>query len=171
MGTKSSLFSTSTDIFTSEPVQETVTEKPATILTAAEQDIYDSLTSQEKRELSNVIQGMDLRNPNFSFEYGREERQGMAKLNEDALSVTLTKDLGELGKSMSNLMVQLKGIDIPDQSRGIFNRTRSYIAQLSAKLTPAKANVKKTVKIMEGYKAQLIADNISLDKLYKQNWI
>ena len=162
-----SLFST--DILGSAPAQERVTEKPVTVLTKTEQDIFDSLDDQEKTQLTNFVRGMDLTNPNFTSEYGKDARQGIADVNERALSVTRTKDLGQVGTSMSNLMLQLKGIDIPSQAHGIFKRTKSYIAQLNAKLTPAEENVKKAVKIMEAHQGQLAADNESFDELYKQN--
>lgn len=166
----SSLFST--DIFGSVPMpaqQEQVTPKESPVLTRTEQEIFDSLTPQEKSQLSNVIKGMDLTQPNFTSEYGKDARLGIVTVNEEALSVTRTKDLGEAGKSMSNLMLQLKGLDIPSQSRGIFSRTRSYLAQLNARLAPAEANVKKAAEIMESHKQQLIHDNVSFDELYKKN--
>ncbi len=165
-----SLFST--DIFGSVPMpaqQEKVTPKESPVLTRTEQEIFDSLTPQEKSQLSNVIKGMDLTQPNFTSEYGKDARLGIVTVNEEALSVTRTKDLGEAGKSMSNLMLQLKGLDIPSQSRGIFSRTRSYLAQLNAKLAPAEENVKKATEIMESHKQQLIHDNVSFDELYKKN--
>lgn len=165
----SSLFST--DIFgsTPAPAPEQVVEKPASILTKAEQDIYDSLKVQEKAQLTNVIRGMDLTDPNFTSEYGKEARQGIANVNERALAVTRTKDLGKVGTSMSNLMLQLKGISIPSKSQGIFGRAKSYVAQLNAKLAPAEENVDKAVKIMDAHKNQLATDNVSFEELYKQN--
>ena len=166
-----SLFST--DIFGSAPIQEStpaVTNVPAPVLTKAEQDIYNSLGVKEKAELTNVIRGMDLKQPNFTSEYGKDARQGIANINKEALSVTRTKDLGKAGTSMSNLMLQLKGISVPEQTRGIFKRAQSYIAQLNAKLTSVENNVEKAVKIMEDHKCQLASDNVSLDELYKKNF-
>lgn len=164
----SSLFSP--DIFGSTPVQqEPAVKEPASILTKTEQEIYDSLTAKERSELDNLIREMDLSDPKFTSEYGKDARMGIVDINVEALSVTRTKDLGEVGKSMSNLMLQLKGIDIPSQSRGIFKRTKSYLAQLNAKLTPAEANIQKAVTIMERHKEQLSADNRSFDALYKKN--
>ena len=165
-----SLFST--DIFGSAPIQEStpaVTNVPAPVLTKAELDIYNSLGVKEKAELTNVIRGMDLKQPNFISEYGKDVRQGIANINKEALSVTRTKDLGKAGTSMSNLMLQLKGISVPEQTRGIFKRAQSYIAQLNAKLTSVENNVEKAVKIMEDHKCQLASDNVSLDELYKKN--
>ena len=159
----------STDIFGSAPVQEEVTHKPATVLTKIEQDIFNSLNSQEKAELTNVVRSMDLSHPNFTSEYGKEARLGIVEVNEEALTVTRTKDLGKAGTSMSNLMLQLKGISIPSQARGLFGRTKSYIVQLNAMLTPIEENVKKAVKIMESHKQQLANDNVSFDALYKKN--
>lgn len=164
-----SLFST--DIFENAPIQQpTTSEKtPVPILSKTEQDIYDSLNAQEKAELTNVIRGMDLTQPNFTSEYGKDARQGIASVNEEALSVTRTKDLGKVGTSMSNLMLQLKGISIPSQTRGIFKRAQSYIAQLNAKLVPVEKNVEKAVQIMEDHQSQLATDNVSFDTLYNKN--
>lgn len=162
-----SLFST--DIFGEEPIQKPTTNEPTPILTKAEQDIFNSLNVQEKAELNNVIRGMDLTQPNFTSEYGKDVRHGIVDVNEEALSVTRTKDLGKVGTSMSNLMLQLKGISIPSQTRGIFRRAQSYVAQLNAMLEPAEKNVQKAVQIMEDHKSQLAVDNVSFDALYKKN--
>ena len=70
---------------------------------------------------------------------------------------------------MSNLLLQLKGIDIPSQASGIFGRIRSYTEQLNAQLSTAEANVEKSVKIMQSHQEQLSKDNVNLDALYKDN--
>lgn len=163
-----SLFAT--NIFDNAPApQPEATTAPAPVLTKAEQDIYNSLGTQEKSQLASVVRGMDLTQPNFTSEYGKDARVGIGEVNKEALAVTRTKDLGKVGTSMSNLMLQLKGINLPSQSSGIFGRTKSYIAQLNAKLAPAEQNVEKAVRIMEDHKAQLAEDNESFDTLYKQN--
>lgn len=166
--TENSVFSA--DIFATTPVQQTpAKEENALVLTKAEQDIYDSLGPQEKAQITKVIREMDLAQPNITSEYGKDARAGIAEINERALSVTRTKDLGKAGASMSNLMLQLKGITIPEKAHGIFSRAKSYVAQLNAKLTPVEENVQKAVKIMEDHKSQLALDNESFENLYKQN--
>lgn len=161
-----SLFST--NIFGNVPSPAPV-EKPESVLTPSEQEIYDSLSDQEKSHLTGVVQGMNLALPNFTSEYGKEARVGISQINKQALSVTRTKDLGKVGKSMSNLLLQLKGIDIPSQASGIFGRVRSYTAQLNAQLTTAEANIEKSVKIMQTHQRQLAEDNEDFDALYKNN--
>lgn len=163
-----SLFSTNIFDTASAPQPEAV-PAPAPVLTPAEQDIYNSLGVQEKNQLSNVIREMNIAQPNFTSEYGKDVRVGIGEINKETLAVTRTKDLGKVGTSMSNLMLQLKGIELPSKASGIFGRTKSYIAQLNAKLAPAEQNVEKAVKIMENHQTQLAEDNMSLDKLYKQN--
>lgn len=168
----SSLFSA--DIFGNEDnvsLQEKPAEepKPAPILTKVEQEIYDALTPQEAKEIEAVIRNMDLTKSGFISEYGKEARDGMADVNEKALAVTRTKDLGESGRIMSNLILQLKGIKVPSQERGIFRKARSYVAQLNAELKPAEENVSKAVAIMQKHQEQLVKDIDSFDRLYKSN--
>lgn len=168
-GTGSSLFAT--DIFASTPVQQEqpLAKAPAPLLTKVEQEIYDNLAPNQKAELAQTVRAMDLNAPNFNSEYGKEVRVGIGDINKEALAVTRTKDLGKVGTSMSNLMMQLKKIDVPSKSQGIFGRAKSYVAQLNAMLAPAEQNVDKAVTIMEKHQAQLAADNISFENLYKQN--
>lgn len=168
-GTGSSLFAT--DIFASTPVQQEqpLAKAPAPLLTKVEQEIYDNLAPNQKAELAQTVRAMDLNAPNFNSEYGKEVRVGIGNINQEALAVTRTKDLGKVGTSMSNLMMQLKKIDVPSKSQGIFGRAKSYVAQLNAMLAPAEQNVDKAVTIMEKHQAQLAADNISFENLYKQN--
>ncbi len=168
-GTGSSLFAT--DIFASTPVQQEqpLAKASAPLLTKVEQEIYDNLAPNQKAELAQTVRAMDLNAPNFNSEYGKEVRVGIGDINKEALAVTRTKDLGKVGTSMSNLMMQLKKIDVPSKSQGIFGRAKSYVAQLNAMLAPAEQNVDKAVTIMEKHQAQLAADNISFENLYKQN--
>ena len=168
-----SLFST--DIFKNSPAQNSApsesapTSESAPILSKTEQDIFDSLDSKQKAELTSVIQGMDLSQPNFTFEYGKEARLGIADASKKSLELTRTRDLGETGKSMTNLLLKLKGIKTPDEARGIFGRVTSLVSQISTKLASAEDNISKARKIMENHQLQLSQDNESLDELYKQN--
>lgn len=166
---QSSLFST--DIFgtTPAPVEEQAVAKPVTILSKTEQEIYDSLDTKAKTELATVVRNMDVAAPNFTAEYGKDARQGIAEINKRALSVTRTKDLGAVGDSMTHLMQQLKGINVSGQQHGIFGRVKSYVDQLNAKLAPVEKNVEKAVEIMESHQVQLASDNDSFEDLYKQN--
>ena len=166
---QSSLFST--DIFSPAPVQaqEQAVAKPVSILTKTEQEIYDSLDTKGKAELATVVRNMDVAAPNFTAEYGKDARQGIADINKKALSVTRTKDLGAVGDSMTHLMQQLKGINVSGQPHGIFGRVKSYVDQLNAKLAPVEKNVEKAVEIMESHQVQLASDNDSFEDLYKQN--
>ena len=164
-----SLFSA--DIFENTTAQPQSISVPvsAPVLTKAEQDIYDSLNTHQKAELSTVIRGMDLTDPKFTTDYGKDARFGIAEINKSTLSVTRTRDLGQAGTSMTNLLLQLKGIEIPSQARGIFKRAHSYIEQFNAKLTSVEDNIEKSITIMQNHQNQLAQDNISLDDLYKKN--
>lgn len=168
-GSTSSLFST--DIFDGAQIQEAPAQAPAkpAVLTKTEQAIYDSLDAKTKAEMATIVRELDLSDPNLTLEYGKEARTGIAKINSKALAVTRTKDLGKVGTSMSNLLVQLKGLDLPNQSRGIFGRARSYIEQLNARLSTVEKNVEKAVAIMQGHQAQLSKDNGDFEQLYAQN--
>lgn len=165
-----SLFST--DIFggnLSEPELPAEKKSPAPLLSQSEQDILSSLSPQEKAQLQSTIKSMDLTAPNFTVEYGKDARVGINNMSKQALSVTRTRDLGDVGESMTHLMMELKELDMPNQTHGIFRRAKSYVAQLNAKLAPAEDNINKAVTIMQKHQEQLANDNAQFDILYKQN--
>lgn len=150
------------------PTQGMVEKKPS-VLTNVEQEIYDSFSQAEKDGLQAVMKKMDLNDPNFRSQYGKSVREGIADISDKALDVVRTRDLGEAGKSITNLISQLKGINLEARPRGLFGRVRSTFETLNTQLSTVSDNIDKAVAIMQGHQTTLREDNVMYDRLYGQN--
>ena len=89
-----------------------------------------------------------------------------------ALEKVRTKDLGSVGDTLSELVVELKGFDPTEQKKGflgLFKKAGGGIAQLKAKYDKAEVNVEKVVDVLEGHQITLTKDIAVLDEMFKAN--
>ena len=84
-----------------------------------------------------------------------------------------TKDLGEVGDMLSDLVVELKGLNFdPEQRkglRGLFNKAKQDIASMKAQYDKAEVNVDKIVEQLEHHEVVLLKDISLMDRMYEKN--
>ena len=83
-----------------------------------------------------------------------------------------TKDLGEVGTLLSNLVVELKGFDEKENDKGflgIFKKAGNKVESLKAKYDKTEVNVNKIANVLEDHQIQLLKDIALLDQLYDRN--
>ena len=96
----------------------------------------------------------------------------MAGFSESALNNVRTKDLGEVGDMITNLITELKGFDIEEEEKGIFGffkKQGNKIQQLKTKYDKAEVNVEKIANMLEDHQLQLFKDVAMLDQMYQKN--
>ena len=67
------------------------------------------LNDAEKEAVEAFSKKIDLTDSNLILQYGAAAQKNVASFSENALNSVRTKDLGEVGKSLSELVVELKG--------------------------------------------------------------
>ncbi len=141
--------------------------KDATALPALD----DSLSEEEKLQVEQFSQQIDLSNSQQILTYGAGAQQKMASFSETALEKVRTQDLGEAGELIAGVVVELKNFDAEDEKGflGIFKRGANKLASLKARYDKAEANVNQIVKALEGHQVTLMRDAAMLDKLYDLN--
>jgi len=145
------------------PVSETKETDPVwddTILSEEERRMVDQFTSQ-----------IDLHNSNIVLQYGAGTQKKMADFSEKALANVQTKDLGEIGELITNVVTELKGFDAEEERGflGFFKKSSQKLSVLKTKYDKAEVNVNKIIKVLEGHQVQLLKDTAILDKMYEQN--
>lgn len=154
-------------------------EEPATILTVeetkpAEAPVFDetTLTEDEKKLVDNFANQIDLSNSNIILQYGVGAQKKMADFSETALDNVRTKDLGEVGDMLTNVVTELKSFDIEEEEKGVFGffkKTSNKLTAMKSKYAKAEVNVNKICKVLEGHQVQLMKDVAVLDKMYELN--
>lgn len=154
-----------------DPVQEEpqpqAEEKPA------EPQLDESiLTEEERKMVDDFSRQIDLRNSNGILQYGVGTQKKMADFSENALKNVRTKDLGEVGDLISNLVTELKSFDAEEEEKGflgLFRKSGNKITAMKAKYDKAEVNVEKICEVLEKHQMQLMKDVAVLDKMYGLN--
>ena len=96
---------------TLEPSAPATPAAPAPEKPAAEPVKLDDsmLSDAEKKAVEEFSRKIDIMDSNMILQYGAAAQKNVASFSEGALSSVRTKDLGEVGKSLSELVVELKG--------------------------------------------------------------
>ena len=130
-------------------------------------------TPEEQKTIDEFSKKIDVTDTNLVFQYGAGAQQKIAEFSDSALSSVQTKDLGEVGDMMANLVSELKGFSAdPEEKKGLFGFIRKNVDKmtvLKARYDEAEVNVNKIVSELEGHQVQLLKDIATLDQLYDMN--
>ncbi len=159
---------------TLEPAQVTVQEDQQEEQTAASTTLDKSqLTPEEQKLVSAFAQKIDLTDTNQVLQFGAGAQKKIADFSGSALANVRTKDMGEVGGMLTDLVTELKGLDIkPEEKKGLFGflkKTNNQISALKTKYDKVELNVDKITTTLENHQIQLMKDIAMLDKMYEQN--
>ena len=132
----------------------------------------DTLSPEEREMVASFSQTIDITNTNVILQYGAAAQQKVSGFSETALQNVRTKDLGEVGDMMVDLIGELKGFSTEPEERGflgIFKRTANKITALKARYDKAEANVEKICTALEQHQVTLMKDVAMLDQMYTLN--
>lgn len=131
----------------------------------------DNLSEEERQMVESFAKQIDVANSEMILHYGAAAQTKMANFSETTLNSVKTKDLGEVGKLMTDLVGELKSIDEGDDDKGwnIFKKAKDKATTLKARYTSAENNVNHIVEILEGHQIQLMKDIAMLDEMYQMN--
>ena len=131
----------------------------------------DMLTEEEKAIVNDFASKIDISDSNMVMTYGSAAQQHIASFSESALNSVKTKDLGQIGETLSSLVVQLKTLDEPEKKgiAGWFQKKKRDVATMKANYTKAEANVDKIVDMLEQHQVTLMKDIALFDQMYELN--
>ncbi|WP_417025635.1 toxic anion resistance protein [Candidatus Allofournierella excrementavium] len=130
------------------------------------------LSPEEQKMVDDFAEKIDVTNSQMVLQYGAATQKKIGDFSETALDKVRTKDLGETGEMIANLVTELKGFDAQEESKGIFGffkKAGSGIEAMKAKYAKTEANVEKIEAVLEGHQVQLLKDVAMLDKMYQMN--
>lgn len=155
-----------------KPAEIILLEKKDTVLPA---DELEKLTAEEKKMVDEFSQQIDLTNNNVVLLYGAAAQKNIANFSDTALQNVRTKDTGEVGKMLTDLVVELKNFnndaegDTKKGFRGLFAKSKQTVDRMRASYNKVEANVDSIAKSLKGHQAQLLKDVAMLDKMYEMN--
>ena len=131
----------------------------------------DMLTEEEKAIVNDFASKIDISDSNMVMTYGAAAQQHIATFSESALNSVRTKDLGQIGETLSSLVVQLKTMDEPEKKgiAGWFQKKKHDVEAMKANYSKAEANVDKIVEMLEQHQVTLMKDIALFDQMYDLN--
>ena len=148
-----------------KPVAETavaeVKAQPEIVLTPQEQAMVDAFSEK-----------IDLHNTTIILQYGAASQKKIAAFSDSVLAGVKTKELGETGTMISDLIAELKGFSADEEEGGFlgfFKRSGGKISRLRARYADAEKNVTGIVTRLEDHQNRLMSDILVFDKMYEAN--
>ena len=120
------------------------------VLTAEEQAMVDSFANQ-----------IDITNTGQVLQYGAGSQKKIADFSETALNSMRTKDMGEVGQMLTDVVAQLKDFNEEEEEKGflgIFKRSGNKLANMKAKYDKAEVNINKISEALEKHQIVLLKD-------------
>ena len=139
---------------------------------AVEKIELEKLSPEEQAAVKEFSSQIDVMNTEQVMNYGAAAQKNISEFSDAALSTVKTKDLGEVGNMLSDLVVQLKGMKFEEKEKGLkalFKRGQSNMESLKAQYNVAEANVDKIVEALENHEIVLMKDISLMDKMYDKN--
>ena len=169
-------------VLTLDPNQETQAQAKTTVTEEKTEEVKEvnldnidtSMLSQEDlATVDEFAKKIDITDGTAIMSYGSASQSKISEFASSALEKVQTKDLGEIGDTISSLVVELKGFDISQEEEkglfGLFKKAGNKFQEAKAKYDKVEVNVDKIVKVLENHQITLLKDIALLDELYEQN--
>ena len=157
---------------TAAAVQEAPAEKKEEEVVAQKLDL-SSLSPAEQAAVRSFSEKIDVLNTEQVMHYGSNAQKNISEFSGAALGTVRTKDLGEVGNMLGDLVVELKGLNFDVEQkkglRGLFKKSTQGIAELKASYDKAEVNVDHIVESLEKHEITLMKDISMMDKMYEKN--
>ena len=154
---------------TLEPTAPAQPEKPA----VEPVKIDDSMLSEaEKKAVEEFSKKIDLMDSNLVLQYGAAAQKNVASFSENALGSVRTKDLGQVGDSLAELVVELKGFGVEEEKKGIFGlfkKAGNRLESMKAEYSKVESNVDRIAQELEKHQVVLMKDIAMFDQMYELN--
>ena len=135
---------------------------------------YEALTPEEKRAIDEFNEKIDVSDSTQVLQYGAAAQKKVADFSDSVLEDVKTKDTGEVGKLLANLVAEIKSFDgdIGEEKKGlskIFGNAKKSLDRLMAKYSKIETNVDVIEGNLEKQKVQMLKDIAIFDTMYEKN--
>ena len=125
--------------------------------------------------MDDFAKQIDLTNSTQILQYGSASQKKVADFSGAALENIRTKDLGEVGDMITNLIGTLKDFNAEEEQPkgifGFFKKSANQLEAFKAKYAKAETNVDKIEAMLQDHQVQLLKDIAMLDKMYEMNLV
>lgn len=137
----------------------------------------NELTPEQRTQVEEIKKNINLMDSQTSTEYGVGAQRGLATFSESILTSVRSKDTGEIGTMMVDLMDKVQGLEISSlgEKEGFFsnlpfvNGIQSKINRFMGKYEVVEVQIDKIEAQLDKARMELSKDIAMFDRLYEKN--
>jgi uncharacterized protein YaaN involved in tellurite resistance len=133
----------------------------------------ENLSAEEQAAVKDFIEKIDLGSTAVVMNYAAGSQNKIAQFSDKVLGNVRNKDMGEVGKDLTNLVVELKSFDTsPDssgRSKGLFKSARKGASRMMVNYNKVETNIDSIVRALQGHQRTLQKDVAMLEEMFKNN--
>ena len=158
-----------------EDVEELVKESKSVTDEKIEASLnYDMLSQEEKDAIDEFNKKIDVQDTTQVLQFGAKAQAKISQFSDSVLEGVKTKDAGEVGDLLANLVAEIKSFDagITDQPTGLaklFYSAKKELDKIIAKYGKIEGNIDQIEGQLENHKLQMLKDISIFDTMYDKN--
>ena len=157
------------------PVQDLNAQKEE-LVAVVEREVAE-LTEEERKKVDQIKEKLDLQDTQLLSVYGSNTQKNIAQFSDQILSEVRSKDVGQVGDLMADLMVKVKDMNFSQLGANdsildkipIIKNMRQSVDRYLAKYDVMENQIDKIQAQLESSRMMLLKDIGTFDKLYEKN--
>ena len=136
---------------------------------------YDNLTDEEKKAIDEFTAKIDVNDATQILQFGAAAQDKVAQFSDTILQNVKTKDLGDVGSLLANLVSEIKSFDkeVAGQKTNLlekmFSNAKKDFDRIKAKYSKIETNIGTIEQGLEKDKIQMLKDINIFDTMYEKN--
>lgn len=133
---------------------------------------YKQFNEAEIQQIHDFSQQIDITDNTMIMQYGINAQKKLADFSDSTLEKVKTKDLGEVGDMLSQVVGELREFDGNGEKKGLFglfNKGKNKVEDMISKYEQTETNVNKIAGMLQDHQIRLLKDTSMLDQLFDLN--
>ncbi len=133
---------------------------------------YKQFNEAEIKQIHDFSQQIDITDNTMIMQYGINAQKKLADFSDSTLEKVKTKDLGEVGDMLSQVVGELREFDGNGEKKGLFglfNKGKNKVEGMISKYEQTETNVNKIAGMLQDHQIRLLKDTSMLDQLFDLN--
>ncbi len=135
---------------------------------------YDELAEEQKQAIDQFLSKIDVSNTAQILQFGASAQKNISQFSDTVLAEVKTKDAGQVGDLLSNLVSELKSFQsdsssILNSKPSFFNSAKKQLNKIIAKYNKVENNIETIEKTLEAQKLTMLKDIATFDTMYDKN--
>lgn len=133
---------------------------------------YKQFNEAEIQQIHDFSQQIDITDNTMIMQYGINAQKKLADFSDSTLEKVKTKELGEVGDMLSQVVGELREFDGNGEKKGLFglfNKGKNKVEGMISKYEQTETNVNKIAGMLQDHQIRLLKDTSMLDQLFDLN--